>query len=101
MSLIGPIFLDGIIVLTVAAFVAVILVWPRLTRASPWHVAGRAGALVLVNALVLLTAATQLNATYLFFASWADLRGAMNGSIVQTSLHRGADEGRAADLAVA
>lgn len=101
MSLIGPIFLDGIIVLTVAAFVAVILIWPRLTRPSPWHVAGRAGSLVLVNALVLLTAATQLNATYLFFASWADLRGALSGHLVQTSLHRGAGESQAADIAVA
>lgn len=90
MSLTGPIFLDGIIVLTVAAFVAVILLWPRLTPPTPWHVAGRVGALALVNLLVLLTAATQMNATYLFFANWADLRGAVTGHLVETSLHRGA-----------
>ena len=94
MSLTGPIFLDGIVVLTLLAFLAVILVWPRLTPLTPWHVAGRAGALALVNFPVLLTAATQLNATYLFFAGWGDLRGAMTGHLAQTSLHRGGSSGR-------
>ncbi|GAB7007328.1 hypothetical protein JCM18899A_48030 [Nocardioides sp. AN3] len=101
MSLTGPIFLDGIVLLTVAAFVAVVLLWPRLTPPTPWHVAGRAGALVLVNALVLLTAATQLNAAYLFFAGWGDLQGALTGHIAQTSLHRGGGERAAAEMAVA
>jgi pimeloyl-ACP methyl ester carboxylesterase len=101
MSLTGPIFLDGIIVLTIAAFVAVIVTWPRLTGGTPWHLAGRVGALLLLNALVLLTAATQLNATYLFFASWGDLQGSLTGHLAQTSLHRGGGEGQAANLAVA
>ena len=100
MSLTGPIFLAGIIVLTLAAFVAVVLLWPRLTSDTPWHVAGRVGALVLVNLLVLLSAATQLNASYLFFAGWGDLRGAMTGHVAQTSLHRGGEEGQAAGIAV-
>src|SRR4051812_21435522 len=98
MSLTGPVFLDGIMVLTLAAFVAVIIVWPRLTPGSPWHVAGRAGALTLVNLLVLLTAATQLNANYLFFASWGDLRGAVTGHLAQTSLHRGGVERKAPEI---
>ncbi|MDH2416484.1 alpha/beta hydrolase-fold protein [Nocardioides sp. CER19] len=100
MSLTGSFFLDGIIVLTVVAFLAVIVLWPRLTRPTPWHVAGRVGALALVNLLVLLTAATQLNASYLFFAGWGDLRGAVTGHVAQTSLHRGGGERRAASIAV-
>ena len=100
MSLTGPIFLGGIIFLTLAAFVGVIIVWPRLTPDTPWHVAGRAGALALVNLLVLLTAAAQLNASYLFFASWADLHGAMTGQLAQTSLHRGGVERKAPEIPV-
>lgn len=101
MSLTGPLFLDGIIALTVAAFAAVIVLWPRLTPRTPWHVAGRVGALVLVNLLVLLTAATQMNAAYLFFANWADLRGALTGHLVETSVHRGASERQPSSLPVA
>jgi pimeloyl-ACP methyl ester carboxylesterase len=95
MSLTGPIFLNGIILLTIAAFVAVVVLWPRLTAGTPLHIAGRVGSLVVVNLLVLLTAATQLNAAYLFFAGWADLRGALTGNIAQTSLHRGGKESQA------
>ena len=36
--------------------------------------------LLTVNVLVLLTAATQLNAQFLFFADWTDLRGAFGGN---------------------
>ena len=100
MSLTGSFFLDGIIVLTLAAFVGVVLVWPRLTAQTPWHVGGRVVALVLVNLLVLLTAATQLNAAYLFFAGWGDLQGAITGHLAQTSLHRGGAESTAPNLAV-
>lgn len=89
MSLTGPVFLDGVIVLTIAAFVAVVVFWPRLTGRGPWRVAGRVGALALVNVLVLLTAATQLNATYLFFSDWSDLSGAMTGHLAQTTVQRG------------
>jgi S-formylglutathione hydrolase FrmB len=101
MSLTGSLFLDAIIVLTVAAFVGVIVIWPRLTARTPWHVAGRAGALALVNLLVLLTAATQLNATYLFFAGWSDLSGALTGHLAQTSLHRGGAERQAPNISAA
>lgn len=98
MSLTGPFFLDGIIVLTLAAFLGLVVVWPRLTTGTPWHVAGRVVALGLVNLLVLLTAATQLNAAYLFFAGWGDLQGAMTGHLVKTSLHRGGAERQAANI---
>lgn len=101
MSLTGSFFLDGIVVLTVAAFAAVVWLWPRLSSRTPAHVAGRAGALAVVNVLVLLTAATQLNATYLFFAGWGDLQGALTGHLAQTSLHRGGGEHDAPNMPVA
>ena len=100
MSLTGEVFLDGIVLLTLAAFVAVVAWWPRLARPTPWNVAGRVGALVVVNLLVLLCVASRLNASYLFFAGWGDLRSAMTGHIAQTSLHRGGVERDAADLPV-
>lgn len=101
MSLTGPLFLDGLLALTVAAFVAVVALWPRLSDRSPVHVAGRVGALVGLNALVLLAAAAQLNAANLFFASWGDLSNAVTGHLAQTSVHRGATGASAADLPVA
>jgi enterochelin esterase-like enzyme len=100
MSLTGPIFLDGLLALTVAAFIGLVVLWPRLTSQTPWHIAGRLGALALLNGLVLLTAATQLNAAYIFFAGWGDLRGAITGHIMQTGLDRGGAATRAPNLAV-
>jgi enterochelin esterase-like enzyme len=102
MSLTGPVFLDGLIALSVTAFVGVVLLWPRLTRRTPWHVAGRAGSLALVNVLVLLTAGSQLNATYLFYSSWSDLHNSLSGGhLAQTSLDSGGAARQAADGAVA
>lgn len=89
MSLTGQFFLGGVVVLTVLAFVLLVVAWPRLTTRSPLHVTGRVLALLLVNVLVLLTAATQLNAAFLFFAGWGDLEGALSGHIAQTALDRG------------
>lgn len=100
MSLTGSLFLNGIVALTLGAFIGLVLLWPRLTSSGPWHLAGRAGALALVNLLVLLTAATQLNAAYLFFASWGDLQGALTGHLAQTGLDRGGAAAQAPDLAV-
>ena len=100
MSITGSLFLDGIVAVTIAAFVAVVLIWPRLTRRTPWHIAGRLAALVVVNVLVLVTAATQLNAHYLFYASWADLADSFGGHIARTAVHRGGGERQAPDVAV-
>jgi pimeloyl-ACP methyl ester carboxylesterase len=100
MSLTGPVFLDGIIVLTIVVFVAVVLVWPRLTKRTPWHVGGRVGALLAVNVLVLLTAATQMNASYLFFSNWSDLSGALSGHIAHSAQSRGGNPRRAPELPV-
>jgi alpha/beta superfamily hydrolase len=89
MSLTGPLFLGAIVVLTVAAFVALVLLWPSMAGRSPGKISARAGMLLGVNLLVLLTAATQLNAQFLFFADWTDLRGAFGGAITKTALTRG------------
>jgi enterochelin esterase-like enzyme len=90
MSLTGPVFLGAVVVVTVAAFVVLIILWPSLAGRRPARIAARAGMLLLVNALVLLTAATQLNAQFLFFADWTDLRGAFGGAPTSTALNRGA-----------
>jgi len=89
MSLTGSVFLDGMAVVTVAAFVVLVLLWPSLAGRGPRKMAARAGMLLGVNALVLLTAATQLNAQFLFFADWTDLRGAFGGAATSTALNRG------------
>ena len=51
--------------------------------------------LLTVNILVLLTAATQLNSQFLFFADWTDLRGAFTGPATSTAVSRGATASRA------
>jgi enterochelin esterase-like enzyme len=101
MSLTGPLFLGGVVAYTVAAFVALILVWPSLAGRSLRSIAARAGMLLTVNILVLLTAATQLNAQFLFFADWTDLRGAFSGVPTATALSRGALASHAASRKVA
>jgi len=100
MSLTGPIFLGAVVVFTVAAFVVLIIQWPSLAGRRPTKIAARAGMLLVVNALVLLTAATQLNAQFLFFADWTDLRGAFGGAPTSTALNRGATASHATNRAV-
>jgi pimeloyl-ACP methyl ester carboxylesterase len=96
MSLTGPVFLGLVLVITVGAFVALVVLLPRLAGREVWHVAGRAGLLLGVNLLVLLTAATQLNAQFLFFADWSDLGGAFGGTLSTTKLSRGSSAAAAA-----
>lgn len=90
MSLTGWVFLDLIVACAVASFVALILLWPSLAGRSLGKIAARAGIFLTVNALILLTAVTQLNAQYLFYADWTDLRGAFTGIPTVTPLSRGA-----------
>jgi hypothetical protein len=90
MSLTGPLFLGAVVLVTVAAFVVLISLWPSLAGSRPGKIAARAGMLLTVNALVLLTAATQLNAQFLFYADWTDLRGAFGSAPTSTALNRGA-----------
>ena len=96
MSLTGPLFLGAVVVTTVVAFLTVVALWPSMAGRSPGRVLGRVGLLLTVNVLVLLTAATQLNAQFLFFADWADLKGAFAGAPTTTVLSR---EGAAAEAA--
>lgn len=96
MSLTGPVFLGLVAASTVAAFVAVVALWPRFGGRDVRRVAARAGLLLGVNLLVLLTAATQLNAQFLFFADWPDLVAALGGSPATTSVDRGGVAVRAA-----
>jgi len=101
MSLTGPVFLSAVVVCTVAAFVVLILRWPMLAGRSAGRIAARTGMLLTVNSLVLLTAATQLNAQFLFFADWTDLRGAFGGGSTATALSRGAAPAHATKRKVA
>jgi S-formylglutathione hydrolase FrmB len=90
MPLTGTLFLGAVVVVTLAAFVVLVVLWPSLAGRSPAKIAARAGMLLTVNALVLLTAATQLNAQFLFFADWTDLKGAFGSAPTSTALNRGA-----------
>ena len=99
-SLTSTTFLALVAALTVAAFVAAVVVWPSLAGRGPGRVAARVGTLLVVNVLVLLTAATQLNAAFLFFADWTDLRNSFGGTPAQTALSRGGTAARAAHRAV-
>ena len=100
MSLTGPVFLGAVVVCTFAAFAVLILRWPSLAGRSLTKIAARTGMLLTVNVLVLLTAATQLNAQFLFFADWTDLRGAFGGSPTSTTLSRGTSALQAASRKV-
>lgn len=101
MSLTGSLFLALVIVITVVAFALVVAAWPRVAGPQVGRVLARIGMLLGVNVMVLLTAATQLNAQYLFFADWTDLRGAFGGTPTSTSLTRGGDARKAAGQTVA
>ncbi|MGZ4601788.1 alpha/beta hydrolase [Oryzihumus sp.] len=100
-SLTGWLFLTLVAVATVASFVALIILWPSLSGRGWSRFARRTGLLLGVNALVLLTAATQLNAQFLFFADWTDLKGALSNTVTTTAVKRGATATDAASRAVA
>jgi enterochelin esterase-like enzyme len=101
LSLTGGLFLGLVIVATIAAFVAVVVALPRFAGRQPTRIAARVGMLLGVNLLVLLTAATQLNAQFLFFADWTDLKGALGGTSTLTALSRGGSAASAASRTVA
>jgi S-formylglutathione hydrolase FrmB len=100
MALTGSVFLTLIAVVTTTGFVALVVLWPSLAGPRPGMIAARGGLLLSVNLLVLLTAATQLNAQFLFFADWTDLRGALGGNPTSTVLVRGAKARNAARIRV-
>jgi len=85
-----------VVLLTAGAFAGLVAWWPHLAgRAAP-RLLARAGLLLGVNLLVLLTAAVQLNDQFLFFADWTDLSGALGGTTATSDLHQGGEAGRAA-----
>lgn len=101
MGLTGGLFLGLVAGVTALAFVVTVVVWPRLAGRTPARVLARVGMLLGVNLLVLLTAATQLNAQFLFFADWVDLKGAISGTVTTTALQRGTSAAQAASRSVA
>jgi enterochelin esterase-like enzyme len=80
MSLTGSVFLLLVMLVTVAAFVATVVLWPRLAASGPQPIIARALLLLGVNVLVVFTAAVWLNDEFTFFADWTDLHGAIFGS---------------------
>jgi hypothetical protein len=100
MSLTGWLFPDVVAGFTLLAFITLVVAWPRLAGHGWTQVASRVGMLLGVNMLVLLTAAIQLNAQFLFFADWTDLNGALGGATTSTALTRGTSASKAAAHAV-
>ncbi|HEY6796238.1 MAG TPA: alpha/beta hydrolase-fold protein [Kineosporiaceae bacterium] len=101
LSLTSGVFGWFLVLLTLAAFVAVIVFWHVVTGHQPLRVAARVSMLLGVNLMVLLTAAVQLNNQFLFFADWADLAGAIGGTTTTSDLHRGETATKAAQASVA
>jgi enterochelin esterase-like enzyme len=95
-SLTGGPFLVLVAALTVAAFVALVVTWPWFAGRTVGWIAARVGMLLVVNVLVLFSAAVWLNDTFLFYASWVDLHGALTGTVTKTSLDEGGNAAAAA-----
>jgi Putative esterase len=100
MSLTGSVFLTAILAMTVAAFVGAVLLWPRMSGSGGTSIAARAVVLLVVNALVLLTAATRLNADFQFFSDWTDLAGAFAHTPSVSVSHGGTSASKAARIEV-
>lgn len=101
MSMTGTGFLSLVAVLTLVAIAVAVMSWSSLAGRGVGKIVGRLGVLLLINLLVLLTAATQLNDQFLFFAGWSDLKGALTGTITTTTLSRGGAASKAARHRVA
>jgi enterochelin esterase-like enzyme len=100
MSLTGWPVLALVVLITVIAFAGLVVAWPALAGRHPVRVGARAGLLLGVNVLVLLTAAVGLNDQYLFFAGWSDLAGALGGSTTSTGMSGGGGARQAAQAPV-
>ncbi len=89
MSMTSGAFLDLAVALTVVCVILAVASWSRLAGPGAAKILGRLGVLLVVNLMVLVTVATQVNDQYLFFAGWTDLKGALNGTITTTTISRG------------
>ncbi|HEU5356469.1 MAG TPA: alpha/beta hydrolase-fold protein [Actinocrinis sp.] len=79
MSLTGLPLLILLAVLTVAGFVAVVRFWPRLAARGPRLLAGRVGALVVTQLLLLATVLAAANNYFGFYGNWRDLVSVATG----------------------
>ncbi len=86
MGLTSTTFLVLLAAVTMAFFLATVMLMPRLVS-GPVRLVGRVCLLLLLNALVLLLAAVLLNNQYGFYASWSDLLG--SGTLHGTTSSRG------------
>jgi len=100
LSLTGLGFLFVVILVTVAAFVSTVVLWPRLSVSRPWTIVRRALMMLGVNALVVLTAAVALNDQYAFFADWTDLHGAVFGAQGGSTAVAGGNAAQAANASL-
>ncbi len=85
----------------ITAFVILVRFWSSFEGHRPAKVLARTGMLLLVNALVLATALTQVNAQFLFFADWTDLTAAVHSTPTSTLVKRGTAASKAAAQGVA
>jgi hypothetical protein len=78
-TLTGSAFLITALLITAAAFVGALIGIPMIHGRRWLTLTFRAGALVALNALVLLTAAIVFNDKYQFYADWTDLHNGLFG----------------------
>ena len=97
MTLTGPYFLWIVVLLTVAAFAAAVVALPHVSGFRPLAVGYRVLVLIVVNLMVLLTAAVILNDKYIFYADWTDVRGSLFGGRVTSTAHAGGAAAQAAN----
>lgn len=98
MSLTGDALFSAVLVATLGVAAATVVLWPRWAGPGVRALLTRILLVLGVNALVLLTAATQLNDQFLFYAGWADLGGAFGGATTSVALQRGGSASAAVAL---
>ncbi len=96
MSLTGTAFLMLLVLTALGAFAATVVFVPKFAGSGARPALARAGMVLGVNVLVLLTAAVSLNDQYGFYADWTDLSGAFGGAQPSTSRHGGGTAAAAA-----
>jgi S-formylglutathione hydrolase FrmB len=99
-DLTSSVLLTLALLVTLAAGAAVVVFWARFAAPDPLWVAARAGLLVGVNLLVLVTVGLVANDTFGFFADWTDLAGAFTSTpkVVVTTRGGGAAAAAAAHV---
>ncbi len=100
MSLVGPWFFLLVVLVTVALFAAAVVVMPLVSASRVRAVLARVTILLVVNAMVLVTAAVGLNDQFTFFADWTDLHGALFGGRAVSTVHAGGGAAQAARIPV-